>query len=222
MKKVPLLVCLFLCFKHVCFAQFLTGQKVLGGAISLGYGKSKDTAFNGVNTTNFSFRISPSFGKFKNEKTLIEFSISGGYSSQKYERRSDTTSSNGFNFGAGYSVTKLYPIASKVFFTTGIGLDLGVNTTRNMSNYNNPSNQNTNFGLSFGVSPGILMPVRNNSMILRTGFSNLASANIGFSKNTSTNYDGTKSSTTAQNAGVSFGSTTIFSGLYVGLSWLLK
>ena len=120
MKKNFLFACLFLGAAQICFGQFTSGQKVLGGTISLGYSQSKDTAANSYQGNNYSFVINPSFGKFKDEKTLAEFGLSIGFGHNKLSSLTDTSINKTFSAGVGYTVTKLYPIVNKVYFTLNL------------------------------------------------------------------------------------------------------
>ena len=223
MKKQLMIACVLLCSMHMCFGQFTPGQKVLGGVVALGIGRSRDTSANGSNSNSFSFGISPSFGKFKNEKTLSEFNFNVLFDHNKRTGGLDSTTFKSLTIGVGYSITKLYTIASKVYFTLGYGTSFSYQKSTNDYGYNYYSSATNYYGLNFGITPGILIPVRNNKMLLRTGFSNLGGIGFGYSKQIKTYTNGSNYATNNLTGNLSFGSgNNFFNGLYVGLSWLLK
>jgi hypothetical protein len=199
-------------------AQFSSGQRILSGNFTFG---TNNQAYSTNSKTNgFNVSMSPSFGKFKDARTINSYGFLVGFNNNKNTSGNIENKTNSNNFGINYTHTKLYPIVDNVYFTLGFGGGLYYNYFKNSNNTNTETSTQNEVAISLGFSPGFMLPI-SKKVLLQTGFNNLGAFYFSHKKNT--NVDALNTTTNTNNTNVYFnaGSTTGSSALFLGFSLML-
>lgn len=176
MKKLILSVAALL-FAGTMFAQFSSGQKLIGGQLSFSRTKYQPVNQPGYEQQNNNFGISFSYGQFSSPTKVFGFGIQYNYYDSRYTNTGAVTKSKNNSLGAYAELTKLQPIAKKLYLAfTGTG---GVNY-----NYGRNDNANSSYdetkGYTIYLSGGMgLWYQLNRHFILTGNVSNLL--NISYS-----------------------------------------
>ncbi len=183
MQKNIYLLAVVLLLAQIGIAQFIPGQKVLGGNIGFNNSKIVDQG-NSVNTswqTNFSFN--PTFAKFTKANTLCGFGLNYGYYQQKAAIASSSQYQTSTNqtLGASAFSQRFFTLRHKLFFTinTSAVANYGFGENRNPVNTTNLG-KTSGYGISINLAPGLSYRLADR-WIFDAYLSNFAS--IGFSHN---------------------------------------
>lgn len=134
-------------------AQIQPKSRILGGTMSLRFTDSEMDVFN---RKTFSASVSPTYGKFISSKWMWEVNLSYNYYRFETEhpniQQSDNSSSLS-GVGAGFQLTRLFPITDRLHFTTSAFASVEF-SQRKFSVDGGPHNFDTGYGFGIGVLPG--------------------------------------------------------------------
>lgn len=221
MKKLCLLLTL-LCFVYATEAQFSTGQRMIGGQLSVGY---SNTDFNTTpiqKQNNSSVSISPVFSRFSSPTRINGFGLQYSYAHQKTGIGSPSEQTyNSHLIGAFVSQTHLQPLAKKLYFTLSGTAGAGYQFQK-ISSTSSPATTDIK-GVNVYLRGGIgLLYQLNQRFVLSTQLNNLVSLEFGHGKTTNNNGTVSTSNTTNQ-VGFSTGLNGFsLNSIGIGVSYLLK
>jgi hypothetical protein len=224
-KIYPLIILLSL-FTVFAKAQFVIGQRVLGGTISFSTGKNENV-INGNTTTNYSnFFISPSIAKFKKANVLRGIGFSYGYSYQKSKYNFNPTDTRQYNNSVGVNLfsQRFLSVAQNLSFTIQTGASVAYTFGRQISTINNVENveKSKGYNLGVGVAPGLSYKL-SDRFLFDAYLNNLLNTSYSHSETKYTNQQGSEITSTDNNFHISSSLSNTSLG-YVGLGfrWLLK
>lgn len=210
------------CLVYAAEAQFTTGQRMIGGQLSVGYSNMDINTPVTQKQNNTSVSFSPVFSKFSSPKRINGFGLQYSYSHQKSSNGSPSEQTyNSHLIGAFVSQTHLQPLAKKLYFTLSgtAGANYQFQKTRISSSTATVDTKGVNVSLRGGI--GLLYQL-NQRFLLSTQLNNLVSLEFGHGK--STNFNGTTSvSSTTSQVGFSTGLNGFsLNSVGIGVSYLLK
>lgn len=221
MKKLCFVLASF-CLVYAAEAQFSTGQRMIGGQLSVGYSNTD------INTTpiqkqnSSSVSLSPTFYKFSSPTRLNGFGLQYSYAHQKTGIGSPSEQTyNSHLIGAFVSQTHLQPLAKKLYFTLSgtVGANYQFQKTSSTNSPNTTDTKGVNVYLRGGI--GLLYQL-NQRFVLSTQLNNLVSLEFGHNKSTTSNGTSSVNSTTNQ-VGFSTGLNGFsLNSVGIGVSYLLK
>lgn len=127
------------------FAQFSAGQKLIGGQLSFSSTKYNPNNQPAYEQRNNNFGISFSYGQFSSPTKVFGFGVQYNYADSRITNPGVETKSKSNSLGAYAELTKLQPLAKKLYLAfTGTG---GVNY-----NYGRNDNANGSYNDSKGYT----------------------------------------------------------------------
>jgi len=211
-----------LLFSCIVNAQFVTGQKLIGGQLSFHLSNSDLSSTSGNAQRTTSVGLSPSFSRFVSPNVFNTIGFSYLYQHTRYNINSaNEQNSNAHVFGIFVQRTKLESLAKKFYFT--YAGTAGVNYQLIKTRYVIPgSNTDQNAYLGY-VSGGIgLLYQVNKRFLLSCDLNNLFS--VSFQHSDQKTFQGTS---VYKSNGNNFGLTTglsnmSLSSLSIGIKYMLK
>jgi len=171
------LYCLLLAVIFISFsaqAQFIEkGRHLLGGSLGINFSTVDDSTDNGGNrlkTRNFSFSLSPSYGKAIKPNLVFGYYLSLGVSSARNEdeRTANVGKSTGYQAGGGVFVEKFFPLSSKLAFSGRLSGGLGYSSFTGKNYFNAvlaQTNKSNNFTAGVSVAPALSYKVSQKFLI---------------------------------------------------------
>ncbi len=182
-NRYILTTCLCLTLSVMVKAQFTTGQKVIGGQLHFSNTNYEATNSPGAIEKNINGGVSLSLSRFTSPTLLRGIGVQYAYSDARYNNTSTTYENKNHVLGAFIELTKLQPLAKKVFLSfSGTG---GINysfTDRYQTN--NTKTQMKGYGINLMGGMGIWYQLTNR-FVLTGNVSNLFSVSYGHGKTTS-------------------------------------
>lgn len=213
------------------YAQFATGQKVIGGNVSFSTCSSNSTQIfdNRIyHNSGTSIGINPSIGKFYTPTSLRGIGIIYNYNNNNNYSTEDTTANrNGYkNFlnSAGLNIFSQHfiSLSSNLFFTIQTSALALYSFCKLSDLITTTTTKNKAYGISAALAPGISYKL-NSRILFDAYFSNLLSVGYTYST-TVTNYPLPKETKTHGNSfNISSSlSNTNLGNIGLGFRWLLK
>lgn len=204
-------------------AQINKGTQLLTGSFNIGASNQEsNNANDAVKIKNFNAGIGVGRQWVHKENRIRGFQI--GYSYNKYTQDYQSAtgegsrSSNGFNIG--YISQYLLPFGKKFYGTATILTQLSFGKQKEQYENNNFATKSENYGLSFGIQPGLAYQL-NKRWVADVTLGNLVGAYLNHSR-----YRSTSTSNNFKDRSTSFNVNSMFSGnstfLGIGFRYILR
>lgn len=230
MKKIFTLLSLLYLIPALSHAQFTTGQKLIGGNVSLSTNSGNATqTFDNRNvyySSNTGVIINPSIAKFISPTKLLGIGIVYNYSnySIKEEAPDNGNSYKNITHSGGINIfsQRFIPLKNNFFFTIQTGATALYSFSK-QSDFKSQAMTKTNvYGISASLAPGLSYRI-NNRFLFDAFLSNILSVGYQHSS-TITNYplpNETKTYSNSFNISTSFSNANL-GNVGLGFRWLLK
>lgn len=217
MKKITLVLCT-LCMFYFTNAQVEKGSIFTGG--SIGFSNLTVDNSNNDNSTNFSWNLSPQFGKAIQQNKIIGIQLlAGSFSNKNTNSNGNELKSTGSSFGIGTFYRQYVPLYKK-WMLYGEANALISTSNSKASNQSVKVNSINSTALNLNASLGITYQVTK-KLWLEAGISNLAG--IGYAHQKVENFSNSgivTSSSKSNSIGANFnlnGSNSIA----IGFRWII-
>jgi hypothetical protein len=219
MRKFTLLTIALVCISFISNAQISKGSTFLGGSVYLNSNSSKDDAMPINENKSTNWGIKPQFGKAISTNKIVGLSLNYTRSGNEYNNGTYNSKADGSSFGAGVFYRSYYPLSNR-FFLFGEGAleaNFGENerTTNDILAY---KEKNTLLHLS--ITPGFSFAA-SKKLHLEASLNSLLSFSYLSLKGNDYNAAGTIVKTSKANQVNGGANSNGFSGLSVGLRWIL-
>ncbi|HEX8334187.1 MAG TPA: hypothetical protein VF622_16315 [Segetibacter sp.] len=207
-------------------AQFVTGQRVLGGNIGFSTNKRENIS-NGISTTNSTaFLLSPSLGSFTKPNVLRGVGLSYGYSIQKseYSLNNSTQRIPNHLIGINLFSQRFFSLSEKIFFTTNTGGAVTYSFGKNINKNNNNVNEtkSSGYGIAINFAPGLSYRLTQR-LLFDAYLSNLINVRYSHTETKYNNPPNMDTRSTHNNFSISSSlSNTSLGNVGLGFRWLLK
>lgn len=219
MRKILLLTIAMVCISFISNAQITKGSTFLGGSIFVNSYSNKDDSspMNESKTSNWGIR--PQFGKAISTNKIFGVFLNYNNSTSKNSSGTNNSKTTASTYGGGIFYRSYYPLSSR-FFLFGEG-SLGVNlggeerATNKILNYKDDRTE-----VNLSLTPGISFAATK-KLHLEAALNSLLFLSYHTTERKEYNLSGTVVRTSKWNQFNASANANGFSGLSIGLRWIL-